>query len=352
MNADPPFPRGFASVRPGVAGAAPFPELRAGNLGVRVAVSADEIDAVQALRFRVFYTEMGALADATTAATGRDRDAFDQVADHLLVVDHALGAGPQGVVGTYRLIRREAAARIGRFYSADEYDISMLTAFPGRLLELGRSCVDAGYRHRVAMQLLWRGIAAYVFHYRIGLMFGCASLSGTDPDALAAELTYLCAHHLAPPELRPRAVPGRYVEMRRMPPEALDPHRVLAQLPPLIKGYLRLGGFVGDGAVIDRQFNTTDVAVVVKTDLVTDKYYRHYERESSRDGHLVAQGAAREGATRRGARPHGVPAQAMPAQDVAPEEVAAQGATLRGARRLGATPDGAAPEGATMHVDG
>jgi putative hemolysin len=127
-------------------------------------------------------------------------------------------------------------------------------------------------------------------------MFGCASLPGTDPDALAPELTYLCTHHLAPPELRPRAMPQRYVEMRRMPPDALDLPRVLAQLPPLIKGYLRLGGFVGDGAVIDRQFNTTDVAVVVKTDLVSGKYYRHYERETSRDRHLMSQDAAARGA--------------------------------------------------------
>jgi putative hemolysin len=123
-------------------------------------------------------------------------------------------------------------------------------------------------------------------------MFGCASLPGTDAHALAPELSYLSAYHLAPPELRPRALPGRYVEMRRMPREAVDPRRVLAQLPPLIKGYLRLGGFVGDGAVIDRQFNTTDIAVVVKTDLVADKYYRHYERESSSPSHPLPDGAA------------------------------------------------------------
>jgi L-ornithine Nalpha-acyltransferase len=257
----------------------PFPELRANNLGVRVARSSAEIDAVQALRYRVFYGEMGARADAAAAQSERDCDAFDDVADHLLVVDHAIGAGPEGVVGTYRLIQREAAARLGRFYSADEYDIAPIANFPGRILELGRSCVDAAYRSRVAMQLLWRGIAAYVFHYQIDLMFGCASLPGTDPDALAAELTYLYYNHLAPPAVRPRALPHRFIEMRRMLPTLLDPRRVQAQLPPLIKGYLRLGGFVGDGAVIDRQFNTTDVAVVVKTDLVTDKYYRHYERQ-------------------------------------------------------------------------
>jgi L-ornithine Nalpha-acyltransferase len=257
----------------------PFPELRAGNLGVRVAATQVEIDAVQALRYRVFYQEMGARADPATATSHRDRDAFDTVADHLLVVDHAIGAGAEGVVGTYRLIQREAAAKIGGFYSADEYDIAPIVNFPGRILELGRSCVDAAYRGRVAMQLLWRGIAAYVFHYRIDLMFGCASLHGTEPDALAPDLTYLYYNHLAPPAVRPRALPHRYVDMRRMPPGLLDPKRVVSQLPPLIKGYLRLGGFVGDGAVIDRQFNTTDIAVVVKTDLVTDKYYRHYERQ-------------------------------------------------------------------------
>jgi putative hemolysin len=257
----------------------PFPELRAGNLGVRVADAPAEIDAVQALRYRVFYQEMGAKADSATAASLRDRDDFDAVADHLLVVDHAIGDGPEGVVGTYRLIQREAVEKLGRFYSADEYDIAPIMNFPGRILELGRSCVDAAYRSRVAMQLLWRGIAAYVFHYQIDLMFGCASLHGTDPDALAADLTYLYHNHLAPPAVRPRALPHRYVEMRRMSPGKLDPKRVQSQLPPLIKGYLRLGGFVGDGAVIDRQFNTTDVAVVVKTDLVTDKYYRHYERQ-------------------------------------------------------------------------
>lgn len=273
MTAERPAARSFVPI------ALPFPELRSGNLGVRIAVTAGEIDAVQALRYRVFYREMGASADADTARAQRDRDSFDAIADHLLVVDHAIGPGPEGVVGTYRLIRREAAACVGRFYSADEYDISSILGFPGHVLELGRSCVDAAYRNRAAMQLLWRGIAAYVFHHQIDLMFGCASLPGTDPDALATELTYLYHNHLAPPALRPRALPHRYVEMRRVRSDDVDARRVLAQLPPLIKGYLRLGGFVGDGAVIDGQFNTTDVAVVVKTDLVTDKYYRHYERQ-------------------------------------------------------------------------
>lgn len=256
-----------------------FGELRSGNLGVRIALNGAEIDAVQALRYRVFFEERGVSGDKAAAASRRDRDEFDAVADHLLVIDHELGPGPEGVVGTYRLIQREGARRAGRFYSAAEYDIEPVLAFPGRILELGRSCVDAGYRNRAAMQLLWRGIAAYVFRYQIDLMFGCASLPGTEPDALAIELSYLYYNHLAPPAVRPRALAHRYVDMRRLDPSLIDQRRALAALPPLIKGYLRLGGFVGDGAVIDPEFSTTDVAIVVKTDLVTDKYYRHYERQ-------------------------------------------------------------------------
>lgn len=257
-----------------------FGELRSGALGVRIATTRDEIDAVQALRYRVFYGEMGATADADAIRSERDCDIYDTVADHLLVVDHTLGNGPESVVGTYRLIQREAARRIGQFYSADEYDISRIEANKGTILELGRSCVDGQYRSRAVMQLLWRGIAAYVFQHRIDLMFGCASLPGTDPDLLAAELTYLYYHHLAPASIRPRALPHRYIEMRRADRDQVNARAALSRLPPLIKGYLRLGGFVGDGAVIDAQFNTTDVAVVVQTDLVTEKYYRHYERQS------------------------------------------------------------------------
>src|SRR5260221_5031682 len=258
----------------------PALDIRSGTLVVRLAERPSEVAASQALRYRVFYEEMGAEPTPEMALARRDFDRFDDVADHLLVIDHARGTGPQSVIGTYRLIRRTAAKRVGRFYSAEEYDISTMVAYPGEILELGRSCVDASARNRPTMQLLWRGIAAYVFHHQIALMFGCASLPGIDPDALAVPLSYLHHHHLAPPELRPRALPQRYLDMRRLDPAALDPARARADLPPLIKGYLRLGGFVGDGAGIDQQFNTTDVCVVVKTDLVTDKYYRHYERQA------------------------------------------------------------------------
>lgn len=255
-----------------------FQELRGGSLGVRIATTEEEIAAAQALRYKVFFEEMGARPSEKALKTRLDADEFDEVADHLLVIDHARGPGTAGVVGTYRLLRSDVVGEKGRFYTADEYDISCLTDFQGRLLEVGRSCVASEYRGRSAMQLLWRGIASYIFLHRIDVLFGCASLHGTSPDLMNDELTWLYHNHLAPPALRVRALPERYVDMRRSDPTLLDRRTCLSKLPPLIKGYLRLGGYVGDGAVVDEQFNTTDVAVLVKSELLADKYYRHYER--------------------------------------------------------------------------
>jgi putative hemolysin len=258
-------------------------DIRAGDLELRLAESADEVAAAQRLRYQVFYEEMAAQPTAEMAAMRRDVDMFDPHCDHLLVIDHQIGAGAAGVIGTYRLMRRENAARAGRFYSIDEYDISRMLASSDEILELGRSCIATQYRSGPVMQLLWRGITDYVMHYDIALMFGCASLPGTEPAELALPLSYLHHHHLAPEELRIRAVPERYVDMNMLPAEAIDKKPARAALPPLIKGYLRLGGFVGDGAVVDRQFNTTDVAIIVKTGWVTARYYRHYTREDGAD---------------------------------------------------------------------
>jgi L-ornithine Nalpha-acyltransferase len=273
----------------GEAAGARTPDDRpAGAIEVRLARDAAEVAAAQALRYRVFYEEMAAKPTPEMAAARRDFDKFDAYCDHLLVLDQRLGAGSQAVVGTYRLLRRSVADRHDGFYSETEFDISRLKSMPGELLELGRSCVDARYRTRATMQRLWSGIAAYVFARDVRVMFGCASLPGTNPQAVAGALSYLHHRHLAPAQLRPRALPGRYVDMNLLAADsvseadaakALDERAVLAGLPPLIKGYLRLGGFVGDGAVIDQQFNTIDVCIIVVTDQVTDKYFNHYQRK-------------------------------------------------------------------------
>jgi putative hemolysin len=267
-------------------------DLRSGSLEVRLAATSAEIDAAQALRYRVFYEEMGAQPTPEMSARKRDFDKYDERCDHLLVLDHMRKQNP--IIGTYRLIRREHAALCGGFYSSGEYDIAPLLQYPGEILELGRSCIDAEYRTSQVMQLLWRGITMYIFRYDIALMFGCASFPGTDPQALAVPLSYLYHYHLAPPALRVKALPERYVDMKLLPREAFDPNAAFENmkvdprsggnsLPPLIKGYIRVGGFFGDGAVIDHQFNTTDVCIIVKTDLITSRYLRHYERSSKRD---------------------------------------------------------------------
>jgi len=267
--------------------------LKSGSLEVRLASSPEDIDAAQALRYRVFYDEMGATPSPEMAARKRDFDQYDEHCDHLLVIDHIRKSGEQ-VVGTYRLIRREAAQKCGNFYSSSEYDISRLLEYPGEILELGRSCIDAEYRTGATMQILWRGLSAYIYRYDVALMFGCASLPGANPQEHALPLSYLYYHHLAPPALCTKALPERYVDMRLLPREAFDPNVAFNtmkldprsgsnSLPPLIKGYIRVGGFVGDGAVIDHQFNTTDVFIIVKTDLITSRYTRHYDINAKKD---------------------------------------------------------------------
>ena len=252
-----------------------LPEIRAGNLEVFVVTGSEEVRAAQALRYQVFVDEMGAKASAEATLSKLDVDEFDAVCDHLLVVAHQAD-GSYKVVGTYRLLRREAMQKIGRFYTDGEFDIALIKQYKGEILEVGRSCVHPDFRNRAVMQLLWRGIGAYVAKFNIGLMFGCASFHGIDPQTHAMALSYLHHYHLAPKEICPRALESRYVEMNLLPKEAVDVKRSFAVLPPLIKGYLRLSGYIGAGAVIDYDYNTTDVSIVVKTDLVTEKYATRY----------------------------------------------------------------------------
>jgi putative hemolysin len=238
----------------------------AGALEVRLAETDAEVEQAQRLRYHVFYEEMAAVPSPEMREARRDFDKFDAVCDHLLVVDRAAHDedGQPLVVGTYRLTRDVDAARAGGFYTSGEFDLSrMLKAFEGqKLLELGRSCVLKTYRNRTTtMQLLWKGLMAYVARFDIDLMFGCASFAGTDPDAMAMALSYL--HHYAemPEDVKVSARPELYVSMNRIPKDRIDQKEGMRALPPLLKGYLRAGCRIGDGAVIDRQFSTTDVFI-------------------------------------------------------------------------------------------
>ncbi|WP_370640245.1 GNAT family N-acetyltransferase [Aurantimonas sp. HBX-1] len=257
---------------------------RIGQLEVRLARGPGEVKAAQQLRYRVFYQEMSAQPSKFQKMTRRDRDGFDRYCDHLLVIDQSRpGAIAERIVGTYRLMRGDAAALAGGFYTAQEFDIApMLARHAGkRFLELGRSCVLKEYRGKRTVELLWQGIWSYVIAHRIDAMFGCASLAGTDPEALAARLAFLREHASAPEEWHVRALPDRGTFL----PGAVqiaDPRRALADLPPLLKGYLRIGGYIGEGAVVDHQFGTTDVLVVLPRERINPRYIGHYGADAGR----------------------------------------------------------------------
>ncbi|WP_420394604.1 GNAT family N-acetyltransferase [Acuticoccus sp.] len=260
-----------------------------GTLEVRLARTTGEVRRAQQLRYKVFYEEMAAQADPFTMATRRDRDHFDGLCDHLLVFDHNVAARrfrrprPQ-IVATYRLLRQEIADHNGGYYASSEFEVDALVARHPTLnfLELGRSCVLKPYRDKRTVELLWHGAWSYVLRHNIDVMFGCASLAGTDPDALAVALSYLHHQHLAPPEWRVRALSSRYVEMNRLPASEIDVKTALRALPPLIKGYLRLGAYIAEGAVIDRQFRTTDVLIILPVSGISHRYINYYGANATR----------------------------------------------------------------------
>ena len=249
---------------------------RIGPLEVRLAAGPADVAEAQALRYTIFYRELGAIPLPSDGPAGLDIDHYDAVCDHLLVIDHDAGGR---IVGTYRLLRQDIAAAHGGFYSAAEFDLSPLIASArgnGQVLELGRSCVAPAYRTTTTISLLWRGIAAYLQAHCISYMFGCASFQGTDPAVHAPALSLLYRQHLAPAGLRVRALPDHFIAMSRLDEGSFDQLSALRSLPPLLKGYLRVGAKVGDGACIDRQFNTVDVFVVMPVAAITRRYLDHY----------------------------------------------------------------------------
>ncbi|HBR69072.1 MAG TPA: hemolysin-like protein, partial [Rhodospirillaceae bacterium] len=249
-------------------------------ISVRLASTQGEIEEAQRLRYKVFYEEYDAIPTKEMMKLRRDMDDLDAVADHLIVIDNS--SGKDVIVGTYRLLRRGPAEKHGGFYSSGEYDLTKIMDSDISLLELGRSCVLPEYRSRPILQLLWQGIGGYISEHKIELLFGCGSLHGTEVKNISRPLSYMYHYHLAPENIRVRALGHRYINMDIIPKDELDPKAVFNELPPLLKGYLRVGATVGDGAVIDPQFNTTDVFIVMPTDVMAQRYRAHYERKNQR----------------------------------------------------------------------
>jgi len=241
------------------------------HLRLQLAVSEDDRRGAERLRYKVFVEELGGDGQLVDHDQRLERDDFDPVADHLVLIDDRRDPSVlDHVVGVYRLLTEAHAAEIGRFYSEAEYDLQRLRESGRKLLELGRSCVDRDYRGGLALRQLWSGLAAYVQERDIGVLFGVASFHGTDIAKHATSLSHLYHAHLAPSELRVRALEQVYAPMDLIPADMIDRVAAMRDVPALIKSYLRLGGFVGDGAYVDHAFNTTDVCLVMDTDRITE----------------------------------------------------------------------------------
>jgi L-ornithine Nalpha-acyltransferase len=258
----------------------------AGGLEARLARTRGDLHRAQKLRYQVFYEEMAAIPDAKAIISGRDVDLYDPICDHLLVVDHGVGVKQQGVwrrrprvVGTYRFLLQDAAENARGFYTQGEYDIAPLLAEKGKdnyFMELGRSCVLKSYRNKRTVELLWHGVWTYIRENQVDVMLGCASFPGADPAEHALALSFLYQNRLAPEEWRVKAHPHRHVDMNMLPPEKVDARAALKAMPTLIKGYLRLGAYVGDGAVVDQQFGTTDVFIILPVTAIDARYFAHF----------------------------------------------------------------------------
>ena len=252
---------------------------KAPDFELRLADSKADLISAQRLRYEVFVEELGGSGDMVDHQARLERDEYDPYYDHLLLIDRARPGQP--VVGVYRVLRDDQAATFGRFYSEDEYDLRLLKNSGRKLLELGRSCVHRDYRGGTGMRRLWNGLAEYVFDHKIEILFGVASFHGIDTEALKLPMSYLHHNHLAPENLRARVVEKHFQSMNLMAPEDVDRKAAMKEIPPLIKAYLRLGGFVGEGAFVDHDFNTTDVCLIMDTHAMSERHKAAYTRGES-----------------------------------------------------------------------
>ncbi len=294
----------YAGLRPQVAAAQTLvgakSYVRQGSIEVRLARSLKEIKEAQKLRYQIFYEEMNAKPSLRMRTSRRDIDKYDMICDHLLVIDHDRPRG-QRIVGTYRLLRQQVADAQAGFYSSSEYDLGPLKtpAFEKimgegkQLLELGRSCVHLDYRASSTINMLWSGIAEYLKEHKIAYMFGCASFEGTDPAEHALALAYLYHNHRVPDDFRVKALDNLFNDMNTLEEADIDNRLARRALPPLIKGYLRLGCFFGDGAVVDEQFGTTDVFILLPVEKIASRYSRHYDLKGEANDEEAAKEAAK-----------------------------------------------------------
>jgi L-ornithine Nalpha-acyltransferase len=255
---------------------------RLGTIEVRLATSHAEIRAAQALRYSVFFKDRGIERDSTSPL---DADAFDPFCAHLLIIDTSiLGSFGQQLVGTARMLLEDSTSNASGFYSESEFTLRSLRdrQLGKRFLEIGRTCIKAEWRSKRTVELMWQGIWAFALEHNVDVMVGCASLEGTVPAAHAMPLSLMHHHYRAKGVWRAKALPERFSNMDLMPAEAINLKQAMQALPPLLKGYLRVGAMVGEGCVIDYAFGTTDVFIILPVTKIAARYIRHYGADATR----------------------------------------------------------------------
>ena len=250
--------------------------LESENYSIKLAETKSELKQAQALRYSVFYKEKKAKPTFTKKIIKLDYDKIDKYADHLIVLDKKNTKNK--IVGTYRLIRGDVAKLFGGYYSSSEFNLINITNNykDKHILELGRSCVHQDYRNGSIMNLLWKAIAEYVKLYDIKILLGCASFSGIEPTKYSDELSYLRQNFCLPQHLSVESFDKNIYPVYKLKENNSNQLRIFAKLPPLLKGYLRIGGKVSQNFYVDHNFNTIDLCVVVNTSDIDEKYRKKY----------------------------------------------------------------------------
>ena len=246
---------------------------------VRLTRNKDERRQVRQLRYEVFVEEEGAYATEEQKNLREEYDSFDRYAEYLAVFHNGK------IVGTYRIIDRNNAEKLGSFYTETEFNISKRKKVDGNIAEMSRACVKREYRdNALVMRMLWAGLGEFVMRRKIAILFGVASWVGTKSVESAQAISYLYYNHLSPLGLRATVLSENFAEginpklsrMNILPREFVDESDARRQMTPLIKGYLRLGATFGKGVFIDKTFNSYDVFVMLQTKKIDAAYQKHF----------------------------------------------------------------------------
>lgn len=253
--------------------------IKVRDFEVRLTRNKEERKQVRQLRYKVFVEEEGAGVTEEQKALGEEYDSYDRYAEYMAVFHQGR------VVGTYRIIDRNAAEKMGGFYTENEFNISKIKKFHGNIAEMSRACVDPAYRENaLVMRLLWAGLGEMIMRRKIEVLFGVASWVGTKPAKSAQAISYLYYNHLTPMRLRATVLPEKFAEgvnpklsrMNILPREFIDEADAKQEMTPLIKGYLRLGATFGKGVFVDTPFNSYDVFVMIETRKMSATYQKHF----------------------------------------------------------------------------